>query len=205
MGGWSRHTGPSVVLNQENIDTDQLIPARFMSTPRAEGYGKYLLHDLRRHHDGSLKDDFPLNKCSGASILVAGRNFGSGSSREAAVYALVDFGIRVVIAPSFGDIFASNSVNNGLLPARVSLADGDLAASLLTSGPHEVCVDLAERTISFGHNKLDFMIDEVWQQKLMNGWDDIDLTLHHEGTIAKFRDGYVRENPYAIPVQTDDM
>ncbi len=205
MAGWSQHKGLAVVLNQENIDTDQLIPARFMSTPRSEGYGKFLLHDLRLHNDGSLKDDFPLNKCSGSSILVAGRNFGSGSSREAAVYALVDFGIRVVIAPSFGDIFASNSVNNGLLPARVSQADGDLAASLLASGSHEVCVDLAERTISFGHNTLGFIIDEVWQQKLMNGWDDIDLTINQHEAIAKFRDGYVRGNPYAIPVQTDDM
>ncbi len=116
MAGWTTHQGAGVVLPLANIDTDQLIPARFMSVPRAEGYGGFLLHDLRYDKDGSPRADVPLNAVPEASVLVARRNFGSGSSREAAVYALVDAGIRAVIAPSFGDIFASNAVNNGLLP-----------------------------------------------------------------------------------------
>ena len=103
MSGWSKHIGSAVALDLENIDTDQLIPARFMSTPRSEGYAPFLLHDLRHEADGQLVPDFPLNRFPDASVLVARRNFGSGSSREAAVYALVDFGFRAVIAPSFGD------------------------------------------------------------------------------------------------------
>ena len=109
MAGWSTDKGMAVCLPQANIDTDQLIPARFMSVPRAQGYGRFLLHDMRREETGDLNADFPLNAQEGISVLVAGRNFGSGSSREAAVYALVDSGIRAVFAPSFGDIFASNA------------------------------------------------------------------------------------------------
>ncbi len=120
MSGWTKHSGTAVALDLESVDTDQLIPARFMSTPRSEGYGRFLLHDIRNDADGAPIADFPLKRIPGASVLVTRRNFGSGSSREAAVYALVDFGIRVVIAPSFGDIFAANAVNNGLLPAQIS-------------------------------------------------------------------------------------
>jgi hypothetical protein len=94
MSGWTTHGGTAVALDRDNIDTDQLIPARFMSTPRSEGYGRFLLHDFRFDADGKLR--FPAEPRAGASVLIAGRNFGSGSSREAAVYALVDFGIRVV-------------------------------------------------------------------------------------------------------------
>ena len=110
-----------------NVDTDQLIPARFLRRPRSEGYGPFLLYDLRRRADGELDPDFPLNSeaYKGAEILVARRNFGGGSSREAAVYALADHGFRAVIAPSFGDIFASSAIKNGLLPARVEDADAE--------------------------------------------------------------------------------
>ena len=117
-------TAPACPLPLSNVDTDQLIPARFMSRPRSEGYGDFLLHDLRRGEAGALDPAFPLNAHPGAGILVARRNFGCGSSREAAVYALADFGFACVIAPSFGDIFASNAVNNGLLPATVPGAFG---------------------------------------------------------------------------------
>ncbi len=129
MTGWTEHKGQATALDIENVDTDQLIPARFMSTPRADGYGGFLLHDLRFDSQGGPHADFPLNRNPETSILIGRRNFGSGSSREAAVYALADFGIRAVIAPSFGDIFAANCVNNGLLPAQVSEdAANDLTA-----------------------------------------------------------------------------
>ena len=139
MSGWTRHEGLAVGLPRENVDTDQLIPARFMATPRSEGYGRFLLHDLRG-------DGFPLDapEADGASVLVARRNFGSGSSREAAVYALVDAGFRAVIAPSFGDIFAGNAVNNGLLPAVA--AAGEVEA-LLSAAPLPVSIDLEAGTI----------------------------------------------------------
>lgn len=201
MTGWSAHSGLAVALDRENVDTDQLIPARFMSTPRSEGYGDFLLHDMRTGNDGSPIAAFPLNAVPDASILISRRNFGSGSSREAAVYALVDFGIRVVIAPSFGDIFASNSVNNGLLPARVSEAEVDAAIAMLADGAKEVTVDLTDKRIRFGNTTLEFTLDDVWQQKLMNGWDDIDLTQNHKQAISVFRAQHVLGTPWAIPVQ----
>lgn len=205
MSGWSKHAGLAVALDRENVDTDQLIPARFMSTPRSEGYGDFLLHDMRKDTDGTPVPDFPLNAVPNASILISRRNFGSGSSREAAVYALVDFGIRVVIAPSFGDIFASNSVNNGLLPARVSEAEVDAAIATLAGGAKEVSVDLTDRTIRLGNTTLNFTLDEVWQQKLINGWDDIDLTQSHKQAIAEYRAQHVLGAPWAIPVQQNDF
>jgi 3-isopropylmalate/(R)-2-methylmalate dehydratase small subunit len=201
MSGWRTHSGLAVALDRENVDTDQLIPARFMSTPRSEGYGDFLLYDLRTDSDGTPIADFPLNVVPNASILISRRNFGSGSSREAAVYALVDFGIRVVIAPSFGDIFASNSVNNGLLPARVSEAEVDAAIAMLADGAREVTVDLTDKTIRFGNTTLGFTLDDVWQQKLINGWDDIDLTRNHKQAISAFRAQHVQRMPWAIPVQ----
>ncbi|MGR3707163.1 3-isopropylmalate dehydratase small subunit, partial [Sulfitobacter sp.] len=121
MSGWTQINGRAVALPQANIDTDQLIPARFMSAPRADGYGGFLLHDIRQDDA-----DHILNRCTNIDIVVTRRNFGSGSSREAAVYALVDFGIKAVFAPSFGDIFRSNAVNNGLLPAQ--LPEDDIEA-----------------------------------------------------------------------------
>lgn len=174
MSGWSHHEGPAVALALDNIDTDQLIPARFMSTPRAQGYGGFLLHDLR------ADPDFALNHAPGATILVAGRNFGCGSSREAAVYALIDAGFRVVIAPSFGDIFAANAVNNGLLPARAE------TAALLANPPARLSVDLSAQTITAPGLSLSFDIDPVWKTRLINGWDDIDLTVAHAAAIATF-------------------
>ena len=175
MSGWSAHEGLAVGLARENVDTDQLIPARFMSAPRSEGYGRFLLHDLRG-------EGFPLDAPAafGASILVAGRNFGSGSSREAAVYALADAGFRVVIAPSFGDIFAANAVNNGLLPARAD------TAGLIALLPARLNVDLAAQTVTGAGLRLSFDIDPVWKTKLLNGWDDIDLTAAHHDRIAAF-------------------
>ena len=136
MQPFTRLTATACPLPLASVDTDQLIPARFMKRSRAEGYGGHLLYDLRFDADGRPRTGFPLNdpRWAGAQILVARRNFGAGSSREAAVYALVDFGIRCVVAPSFGDIFASNAVNNGLLPARVGEADAEALLFALRDG-----------------------------------------------------------------------
>lgn len=186
MAGWRNHTGLAVTLPMEGIDTDQLIPARFMSTPRAEGYGRFLLHDLRYGADGTTYADHPLNRHPDASVLVAGRNFGGGSSREAAVYALVDFGIKAVIAPSFGDIFAGNAVNNGLLPARVTDADHSALSNALSNGVGSVTVDLETCQISLGDLTFPFALDPVWRTKLIEGLDDIDMTAKHADAIAAF-------------------
>jgi 3-isopropylmalate/(R)-2-methylmalate dehydratase small subunit len=177
-------------LGLANVDTDQLIPARFMSRSRAEGYGPVLLHDLRHGPDGVPHTDCPIDdaRYSGVRILVARRNFGSGSSREAAVYALWDFGIRCVIAPSFGDIFASNAIKNGLLSAVVSEADAENMLQLLQRAkPPEMTVDLEQTHLVVGNQTFAFSIDPVHRVQLLNGWDDLDLTLQHEAAIKAFR------------------
>jgi 3-isopropylmalate/(R)-2-methylmalate dehydratase small subunit len=204
MAGWRVHTGQAVALARANVDTDQLIPARFMSVPRVQGYGDYLLHDVRRTEAGDVRNDFSLNNAPNASVLIAGPNFGSGSSREAAVYALVDAGVRAVFAPSFGDIFASNAINNGLLPARIDLAIYEALVSQLAEGTCEAKVDLENKTATIGRETFAFALDETWRTKLMNGWDDIDLTQQHAGEIARFKKKYTQFAPWVAPEDKAD-
>lgn len=184
-----------------SIDTDQLIPARFMSRTRAEGYGDALLYDVRRTEDGSLDPGFPLNDPARAraQIIVTRRNFGCGSSREAAVYALADAGIRVVAAPSFGDIFASNAVNNGLLPAVIGTDDAETLMDALAAGASKMQVDLTAQTIALGDTSVSFDIDPIFRQKLLNGWDDLDLTAQHASAIDAFASADARRRPWALP------
>ncbi|WP_339950497.1 3-isopropylmalate dehydratase small subunit [uncultured Albimonas sp.] len=190
-------TAPACPLPMSNVDTDQLIPARFMSRPRSEGYGEVLLHDLRRDAAGALDPAFPLAAHPGARILVARRNFGCGSSREAAVYALADFGFACVIAPSFGDIFASNAVNNGVLPATVQEDEAEALLSALADGG-ALTVDLEAQEIrGAGAGPIGFAIDPVWRTKLLNGWDDVDMTLSHASAIAAFAEADARARPWA--------
>ncbi len=202
MAGWTTHTGKAVTLPAEGVDTDQLIPARFMSTPRGQGYGQYLLYDQRVDTDGNAIKDFPLNRHDQVSVLVAGRNFGSGSSREAAVYALVDFGIRAVIAPSFGDIFAGNAVNNGLLPARVDEASWAMLVDDIASDCVSAHIDLESQNLTIKQRTVPFAIDAVWRTKLIEGWDDIDLTANHQNEIAAFRKNDIVRRPWAQLSQT---
>ena len=195
-------TAAACPLPYANIDTDQLIPARFMRRPRSEGYGPYLLHDLRRGADGELDPVFTLNQSAyaGAQIAVARRNFGSGSSREAAVYALADHGFRAVVAPSFGDIFAANAVKNGVLPAIVEEAEAEALIATLSRGETTTLeIDLTARTIRCGALTMGFAIDPVWREQLIHGWDEIDLTLNANAEIESFwaRDKIAR--PWASP------
>jgi 3-isopropylmalate/(R)-2-methylmalate dehydratase small subunit len=201
MQPFHRLTATACPLPYANIDTDQLIPARFMKRSRAEGYGGYLLYDMRFLGNDTEVFDFPLNQTSyrNSQIIVARRNFGAGSSREAAVYALADFGIRCVIAPSFGDIFASNAVNNGLLPARVDETDAEALIRFLEENDTELTVDLEEQTISASRVSVAFAIDPVWRTKLLNGWDDIDITLNQADAIARFRMEDSLRRPWAVP------
>ncbi|MDP5365644.1 MAG: 3-isopropylmalate dehydratase small subunit [Paracoccaceae bacterium] len=198
MAGFSIIDGLAVALPQDNIDTDQLIPARFMSVPRKDGYGPYLLHDLRFDAEGAPRPDMALNRHPEVSILVTRRNFGSGSSREAAVYALVDFGIKAVIAPSFGDIFASNAVNNGLLPARLPEERIEALIARLGDDAAVMTVDLSDGVIRVGNEVIPFDLDPVWRLKLLNGWDDIDMTASHGAAIAAFRAQRAQQAPYAM-------
>ena len=200
MSGWTIHEGEAVALALESVDTDQLIPARFMSVPRSQSYGTFLLHDMRRDGDGELLPDMPLNLHPSASVLVARRNFGSGSSREAAVYALADFGFRAVVAPSFGDIFSANAVNNGLLPLVLGEdAVEDIIAGL-GDGTGLVRIDLEAGTIRIAGQDHQFSLPPVWREKLMNGWDDIDLTASRSDEIAAFRNAWTVAQPWAVPM-----
>lgn len=199
MAGWRTHDGMAVALPMANVDTDQLIPARFMSVPRADGYGDYLLHDVRCDAAGAPDAGFVLNRHPDASVLVAGPNFGTGSSREAAVYALVDAGFRAVFASGFGDIFASNAVNNGLLPARIDEVTYRRIVAALSDAPCAVAIDLDTRRATFGTTQAAFSLEDTWQTKLINGWDDIDLTQHYAARIAAFQTDYVQTSPWAVP------
>jgi len=193
------HSGRAAVLPMANIDTDQIIPARFLRKPRSAGYGNFLFHDMRFDRDGQPVEEFPLHRDPGASILVAGDNFGCGSSREGAVYALVDAGIRVVIAPSVADIFRNNAVRNGLLPVVLEASDHEALARAVEAEP-ALAVDLEARTI--GHatlGTLAFEIDAPSRRRLIEGRDDIADTAAHLDEIEAFETRYRDAAPWRWP------
>jgi 3-isopropylmalate/(R)-2-methylmalate dehydratase small subunit len=194
--------GTACPINQSNLNTDQILPARFLKWTRAMGFGKALFHDLRFDAEGREKSDFPLNQPAWreASIVVSGRNFGCGSSREAAVYALYDFGVRCVIAPSFGDIFAGNAVQNGLLTAVVTEPEAAEIMGLLAKRPElPVSVDLEQQTILCGNRNYKFKIDPIRRTRLLNGWDDLALTENYRDRITAFKANDKIRRPWAMP------
>jgi 3-isopropylmalate/(R)-2-methylmalate dehydratase small subunit len=190
-------TAVACPLGLANVDTDQLIPARFMSRPRSTGYGQFLLHDVRANRAALLMDA----RYAGAGILVTRQNFGVGSSREAAVYALWDYGIRCVVAPSFGDIFASNATKNGLLTATVSDAEAERLLEQLAAAPSPTLTVDLDRMVVTGSKIRDvtFTIDPVGRLQLLNGWDDIDLTLRHKSEIKAFKDKRLASQSWIRP------
>jgi len=204
MEKFARLVAKACPLPLPNINTDQILPARHLKLPRAAGLGSVLFHDLRRDAEGNESRDFPLNQpvWRDAAILIAGRNFGGGSSREAAVYALYDAGIRCVIAPSFGDIFAQNAVKNGLLAAVLAEADvAELSAAVTADPQMPVTVDLEQQTISRGNRSFSFGIDPVSRNQLLNGWDDVDLTDSFREQVTAFRAADRERRPWAWPAQ----
>ena len=195
--------GVAVSLRRDNVDTDQVIPARYLKVPRAEGLGDTLFRDLRYDAAGNLRPEFPLNDPArkGVSVLIGRKNFGVGSSREAAVYALVDYGIRCVVATSFGDIFAGNAVINGLVAAIVTEEDIEkLLSAVEQTGRAEV--DLEEQTIKSGNYVVPFTIDAARRTRLLNGWDDLDLTAQYKDRIAAFAAKDKTARPWAVPAST---
>jgi len=202
MEEFVRLTAKACPLLLPNVNTDQILPARFLKLPRSAELGRVLFEDLRRDAAGNEKPDFPLNRPAwrDAKILVAGRNFGGGSSREAAVYALYEAGIRCVIAPSFGDIFAQNSVKNGLLAAILPEADIiELGLTIAADPEMPMTIDLEQQAIVRGSRSFRFAIDPVSRDQLLNGWDDIDLTDSHRNEIAAFRAADRDRRPWARP------
>jgi len=195
-------TASACPLPAENIDTDQILPARYLKLPRNGDHGKVLFRDLRFDAEGRERPDFPLNlPCwRDAKIIVSGRNFGGGSSREAAIYALYDYGIRCVIAPSFGDIFSQNATKNGLLTAVVSEAEtGALVAALTREPALAVTVDLVSQSIACGKLRCQFTIDPARRTRLLNGWDDLDVTHSFREQIGAFKAADQRARPWATP------
>jgi 3-isopropylmalate/(R)-2-methylmalate dehydratase small subunit len=206
MDKFTRLTAKACPLLLANVDTDQILPARFLKLPRSAELGRVLLNDLRRTADGKENAEFPLNRpvWRDARILVAGRNFGGGSSREAAVYALHEAGFRCVIAPSFGDIFAQNAVKNGLLTAVLAEADvGELGAAIAADPQMPVIVDLEQQTITRGNRSFAFAIDPVSRNQLLNGWDDVDLTDSFREQIAAFKTADGDRRPWVRPETID--
>jgi 3-isopropylmalate/(R)-2-methylmalate dehydratase small subunit len=182
-------TSPAVPLPHDNIDTDQIIPARFLKATTREGFGENLFRDWRYNSDNSPKSDFPLNNdLYGGKILVAGKNFGCGSSREHAAWAIYDYGFRVVISSFFADIFKNNALNNALLPVQVS--DGFLKKifSAINSDPSiEITVDLSQQKIILDDGSAEsFDINPYKKTCLMNGYDDIDYLLSLRDEIRHF-------------------
>jgi 3-isopropylmalate/(R)-2-methylmalate dehydratase small subunit len=176
----------TVVLPIENIDTDQIIPARYLKSVSKEGLGDGLFYDWRYERDGALKTDFPLNKSenAGAEILVAGDNFGCGSSREHAPWALTQYGFKAVISTSFADIFRGNSTKNGLLPIIVP---ADIHKELLNSPGTQLKIDLKEQTVTLADGRtVPFPIDPFSKQCLLEGVDELGFMQNQEPAIAAY-------------------
>ena len=170
-----------------NIDTDMIIPKQFLKTIKRTGLGKSLFHEMRYDFDGNEIDSFVLNKSPfrNAKIILAGNNFGCGSSREHAPWALLDFGIKVIIAPSFADIFFNNCFKNGILPIQLEEEDIKKISEFALKGA-EIEISLSDQKILFGDNELIFKIDSSNKDFLMQGLDDIGLTLKDIELISKY-------------------
>jgi 3-isopropylmalate/(R)-2-methylmalate dehydratase small subunit len=187
---FTRTTGRVAVLDRQDVDTDQIIPKQFLKRIDRTGYGEALFFDWRYDEDGKPRPGFELNRpeFAGASILLAGRNFGCGSSREHAVWALQDYGFEVVIAPSFSDIFRTNAGKVGLLVIALPQEQvKDLMERVDLDRGSELTVDLESRTITDPSGRvLPFEVDEEMRHRLLHGLDEIGITLQHESEIAAY-------------------
>ncbi|WEG11425.1 3-isopropylmalate dehydratase small subunit [Pullulanibacillus sp. KACC 23026] len=183
------HTGLVTPLDRRNVDTDQIIPKQFLKRIERQGFGEFLFFNWRYDNKGKERPEFVLNqpKYKGSSILVAGDNFGCGSSREHAPWALEDFGFRVIIAPSYADIFYNNCFKNGVLPITLDEATVNELLKKATETSYELTVDLASQTVSDGQGfTTRFDVDPERKHRLLNGLDDISLTLELEDKIASY-------------------
>jgi 3-isopropylmalate/(R)-2-methylmalate dehydratase small subunit len=180
----------TVVLRNVDIDTDQIIPARFLTTTTKEGLGKNLFAEWRYEKDGRERADFALNRpeSRGAAVLVGGHNFGCGSSREHAPWALLDFGIRAVISTEIADIFRSNSLKNGLVPVIV---DAESHRWLLDNPGAEVCIDVPSSTLEMNGKRVPFPIDRFSRYCLLNGTDQLGYLLEQDAAISRYEQAHV--------------
>lgn len=185
----NKHTGLVYPLRRENVDTDQIIPKQFLKGIERTGFGKYLFYNWRFDEEGNPRKDFSLNeeKYQNASILLTGENFGCGSSREHAAWAIQDYGFRIVIAPSFADIFYNNALKNGILPIIMDEAQIKEWMNRAEEVDFTLNIDLENQVIIDESGKsVSFEISPYHKEKLINGWDDIDLTLQLEDKIKLY-------------------
>ena len=176
-------------LKMSNVDTDQIMPKQFLKRVERSGYGEYLFYDWRKDSNGNLNQEFPLNKevYEDAKVLVAGPNFGTGSSREHAPWGLQDWGFDVVISSNFADIFKNNCLNIGLVPLEVSEEVLDKLFQLIEKNPKiEIDISIENKTLSCFEIKIDFDLDDFSREKLLKGQDQIDITLEKRKLIEKF-------------------
>ena len=194
MQPFSQHTGLVLPMDRVNVDTDQIIPKQFLKRIERTGFGQFLFFDWRFEDDGSDNVEFELNRpeYAGASVLLARRNFGCGSSREHAPWALEDYGFRVLIAPSFADIFYNNCFKNGMLPIKLDEATiDDLFARAAEHSGYQLSVDLESCTLSDQHGlSLQFEVDASRRQCLLEGLDDIAQTLKSESQITVYEQAH---------------
>ncbi|KKK38275.1 isopropylmalate isomerase [Mesobacillus campisalis] len=191
MAGLKTFTGKAAGMDRVNVDTDQIIPKQFLKRIEKTGFGQYLFYDWRFLSDGTPNPDFELNQPenAGASILVANENFGCGSSREHAPWALLDYGFKVVIAPSFADIFHQNCLKNGMVPVKLQEAEVRYLLEQTQNQPYELTVSVEDRTVTDSKGfKAEFPLSPYWQTMLVNGWDEIELTLQMEDSIVNYEE-----------------
>ncbi|WP_280768733.1 3-isopropylmalate dehydratase small subunit [Salipaludibacillus daqingensis] len=184
-----KHKGLVYPINRSNIDTDQIIPKQFLKRIERQGFGQFLFYNWRFDDDGNERSDFSLNdtKYDGASILVAGENFGCGSSREHAPWALQDYGFKVIIASSFADIFYNNCVKNGILPIQLTEEQTSELVKKAEGEPFTLSVDLENQVVFDDAGfEASFEIINYLREMLLNGWDEIAVTLTHEDKISTF-------------------
>lgn len=193
MQSFTLHSGVVVAMDRANVDTDQIIPKQFLKRIERTGFGQFLFNDWRFMEDGTLNPQFELNRseAEGATVLLARRNFGCGSSREHAPWALADYGFRCIIAPTFADIFYSNCFSNGILPIRLSEKDVEELFGLVeaatngTAGKYELRIDLNECTLSDDDGfQLQFEVEPFLRRMLLEGLDNISLSLQHTDQIS---------------------
>lgn len=176
-------------MDRANVDTDQIIPKQFLKRIEKTGFGEFLFYDWRYDSDGNPNPNFELNKAenAGAAILIANENFGCGSSREHAPWALMDYGFKAVIAPSFADIFHQNCLKNGLLPIRLPAETVKELLHYAETQPYNLIIDLENQMISDKNGfSTGFEIDLYWKNMLVNGWDEIEITLQLDDKITEY-------------------
>ncbi len=186
-------TGQIAYLKLSNIDTDMIIPKQYLKTIKRTGLGKYLFAEMRYDRNEEIIEDFILNQQPDTKILIAGENFGCGSSREHAPWALLDFGIKAVIAPSFADIFYNNCFKNGILP--IKLSQDDIQTLIHYS---DLTINLEEQTVKANKHTFYFALDEHRKTVLLNGLDDIEKVLEYKSNISAFEKKHFEKFPWLI-------